>query len=135
MQSQRVAAYRLLGIPLGSDRTAVVRAYRRLARTVHPDVSTDPRAADRFAELTEAYRVASRSSRAAGERSADSSADQIRVTVGHETAAHDAAGDPWGVPRVRPMPRTPRGWQRPPIVAGPTRVRPIQQPRNRRGGP
>lgn len=33
------AAYRLLGLPTGSDRDAVKRAYRRLARVLHPDLN------------------------------------------------------------------------------------------------
>ena len=33
------AAYRLLGLPSGADRDAVKRAYRRLARVLHPDLN------------------------------------------------------------------------------------------------
>jgi len=55
--------WHVLGLPPGSDATEVKRAYRRLARTVHPDLH--PEATDverraleaRFHELTEAYRA------------------------------------------------------------------------------
>jgi DnaJ-domain-containing protein 1 len=56
-------AWRLLGLPPGSDPTLIRRAYRRLARTVHPDlhpgVTDEERRAleARFVELTAAYRA------------------------------------------------------------------------------
>lgn len=34
-------AYRLLGVPSGADRETVKRAYRRLARALHPDLNAD----------------------------------------------------------------------------------------------
>jgi curved DNA-binding protein CbpA len=52
----------VLGVPPGADVDSIKRAYRRLARTVHPDLhpgATDQerRALEvRFAEITEAYR-------------------------------------------------------------------------------
>jgi hypothetical protein len=55
--------WRLLGLAPGADTTAIKRAYRRLARDVHPDLhpgaTPDERRALelRFAELTEAYRA------------------------------------------------------------------------------
>lgn len=37
----------------------IKRAYRRLARKYHPDVSDDPNAAEKFKEISEAYAVLS----------------------------------------------------------------------------
>ena len=34
-------AYRMLGVPAGSDRDTVKRAYRRLARALHPDLNVE----------------------------------------------------------------------------------------------
>jgi DnaJ-domain-containing protein 1 len=34
-------AYRMLGVPAGSDRETVKRAYRRLARALHPDLNVE----------------------------------------------------------------------------------------------
>jgi DnaJ-domain-containing protein 1 len=56
-------SWRILGLSPGADATEIKRAYRRLARTVHPDLH--PQATDeerralelRFSELTEAYRA------------------------------------------------------------------------------
>lgn len=45
----------MLGIPRHAGPDEVRAAYRRLARRYHPDVSTEPDAARRFAELAEAY--------------------------------------------------------------------------------
>lgn len=49
-------AMELLGVTADSDPAAVARAYRRLARATHPDVSSQPDAAARFAAVTTAYR-------------------------------------------------------------------------------
>ena len=54
-------AFKLLGIPRDSEPDAIAHAYRRLARTIHPDVSAAADAAERFADLAEAYRIASTS--------------------------------------------------------------------------
>ncbi len=59
MTSNRTEAFRVLGVPTGSDQRTVSRAYRRLARETHPDLSGDPAAADRFAALATAFAVAS----------------------------------------------------------------------------
>lgn len=56
------SAWRVLGLAPGADVLEVKRAYRRLARAVHPDLHPDAgpderrRLEARFAELTEAYR-------------------------------------------------------------------------------
>ena len=51
--------YELLGVERGADDTEIKRAFRRLARELHPDVSDAPDAADRFKEVAEAYEVLS----------------------------------------------------------------------------
>jgi len=101
MDRRAIEAFELLGIPEGSDRDTIARAYRRLARTTHPDVSADRDASERFASLTEAYRIAASAPAQTG-------------------AASTPADVGVGVP-VR------RAWSthEPPIVAGPVRVRPL----------
>jgi molecular chaperone DnaJ len=49
--------YALLGVERNADVATIKRAFRGLAREVHPDVSDKPEAADRFQELARAYRV------------------------------------------------------------------------------
>ena len=49
--------YKIIGIPRDATQDDIKRAYRRLARKHHPDVSKDPGAEDRFKELGEAYEV------------------------------------------------------------------------------
>jgi curved DNA-binding protein len=51
--------YQVLGVPRNADQDEIQRAYRKLARTYHPDVNSDPAAEDRFKEVSEAYDVLS----------------------------------------------------------------------------
>ena len=53
--------YDVLGIGRESNGEQVKRAFRMLARTLHPDVSEDSEAKEKFIELTEAYEVLSKS--------------------------------------------------------------------------
>jgi molecular chaperone DnaJ len=53
--------YELLGVSRDADETTIKKSFRRLARQLHPDVSTDPDAGARFREVTEAYEVLSSS--------------------------------------------------------------------------
>jgi DnaJ-class molecular chaperone len=48
--------YSTLGIARGADDAAIKKAYRKLAKELHPDRNQDnPKAAERFAEVTSAY--------------------------------------------------------------------------------
>ncbi|HEY6960431.1 MAG TPA: molecular chaperone DnaJ [Gaiellaceae bacterium] len=49
--------YELLGVPRDADEQTIKKAFRRLARQLHPDVSQEPEAETRFREVTEAYEV------------------------------------------------------------------------------
>jgi curved DNA-binding protein len=52
--------YRTLGVDRGASEPDIKRAYRKLARELHPDVTgDDPRATERFKAITEAYEVLS----------------------------------------------------------------------------
>ncbi len=51
--------YEVLGLPRAADGEAIRRAFRRLARELHPDVSASPEAGERFRELSVAYTVLS----------------------------------------------------------------------------
>ena len=45
----------VLGVARGASDNDIKRAYRRLARDLHPDVNPDPGAKERFQEVTRAY--------------------------------------------------------------------------------
>ena len=49
--------YEILGLARSADADEVKRAYRKLARKFHPDVSKEKNAEDKFKEVQEAYEV------------------------------------------------------------------------------
>lgn len=49
--------YKILGVERKASAEEIKKAYRRLARKYHPDVSKEPNAEDKFKELGEAYEV------------------------------------------------------------------------------
>jgi molecular chaperone DnaJ len=52
--------YAILGVPADADAAAIKKAYRKLARTLHPDQNPGDKAAEkRFKEIGEAYAVLS----------------------------------------------------------------------------
>ena len=53
--------YEVLGVGRDASADEIQSAYRKLARTYHPDVNKDPGAEDRFKEVSEAYDVLVRS--------------------------------------------------------------------------
>src|SRR5207253_1068551 len=55
--------YELLGVTREANADEIKRAFRRLARELHPDVSQEPDAEHRFREVVEAYEVLSNSER------------------------------------------------------------------------
>lgn len=51
--------YKIMGVSRDASQEEIKRAYRRLARKYHPDVSKEPDAEQRFKEVGEAYEVLS----------------------------------------------------------------------------
>ena len=51
--------YAVLGVSRDASADDIKRAYRRLARELHPDVNPDPATQERFKEVTAAYEVLS----------------------------------------------------------------------------
>jgi curved DNA-binding protein len=49
--------YQIMGVARGASQDEIKRAYRRLARKFHPDVSKEANAEDKFKEVQEAYEV------------------------------------------------------------------------------
>jgi molecular chaperone DnaJ len=52
--------YEVLGVARDADERAIKKAFRALARELHPDVSDDPGSEERFREVAEAYEVLSK---------------------------------------------------------------------------
>lgn len=51
--------YELLGVSRDADGDQIKKAYRKLARQLHPDVNPDPEAQEQFKQVTTAYEVLS----------------------------------------------------------------------------
>ena len=51
--------YEILGIERDASDDDIRKAYRRLARELHPDVNAEPRSEERFKEVAGAYEILS----------------------------------------------------------------------------
>src|SRR6201996_233098 len=57
--------YEILGVSRDAEDGEIKKAFRRLARELHPDVNSEPDAEERFKEAAEAYEVLSDADRRA----------------------------------------------------------------------
>ena len=60
MATLRRDYYEILGVSRGASDKEIKSSFRRLARELHPDVSEQPDAEERFREAAEAYEVLSK---------------------------------------------------------------------------
>jgi hypothetical protein len=112
------SARKLLGVAAGADPTQIARAYRRLARRLHPDLSLDPDATERFWALQAAYRLALDAARPRGPAAtaAPATVAQSRVEHRDTTAVLDSTLTHDGPRRV--------AW----LLAGPVHVQAPHRP-------
>jgi len=146
MDRQLNEALKVLGVPADSDRETMASAYRRLARRTHPDVSPAPDAAERFASVVAAYRMASGAPRPGQRAEADTSSTDSSPRGTAPPSYRDAPvapTDEWTSP-VAPGGTHPLlgssflvsapSWRRLPLVAGPAVVRSVRPDAERRRG-
>jgi curved DNA-binding protein len=98
--------YSVLGVARDASADEIQRAYRKLARTYHPDVNKDPSAEERFKQISEAYDVLS--DPATRERYDAFGADFRRVPEGTDPGAWARARA--GSPGAGPGPGQ-QGWE------------------------
>lgn len=119
----------VLGVSPGADSAQIVRAYRRRARAVHPDVSTELDAGEQFSALRAAYQLLLETAREPGPLLAG---DDQGPTVNQDQRRQR-------VPAPGPVGGWPAGWVGRDVawlVAGPVRVQPpAGHPSNQVNGP
>lgn len=95
MAGDRPDPYEVLGVPSTATHEQIARAYRSLARRLHPDTTGDGADADRFGEVARAYAtLADPARRAEHDRRADRPAARVgavRVPVRHVVRARRGA--------------------------------------------
>jgi molecular chaperone DnaJ len=102
MAPQTKDFYAVLGVPASASQDQIKKQYRKLAKRNHPDSNqSDPKAAERFKEISEAYNVL-------GDAEKRKQYDEMRrlgAFGGFADAAHSARGGA----RSRPGPQPPPG--------------------------
>lgn len=84
--------YAVLGVPEGASEADIKKAYRKLAKQFHPDANpNDPKAAERFKEISEAHTVLADAEQRA-------KYDRMRKLGAFDTASHRAGARPRGGP-------------------------------------
>ncbi|HEY3527722.1 MAG TPA: DnaJ domain-containing protein [Nocardioides sp.] len=115
----------LLGVSADADRGQLGRAFRRHARRLHPDISLEPDATERFVALQAAYRLAL-------DAAEHDSPDDTRAASGTSAATGVAHRDQivvldttlaGGVHAARSCGPRQVAW----LVAGPVQVRPLDR--------
>jgi hypothetical protein len=105
----------LLGVSPDADAAQIVRAYRRRARVVHPDVSTEQGAAAQFSALRAAYQLLL------------GTAPEPESVPDRDDHAPIAEHRPTGMPARHPVTDSPARWANRGVawlLAGPVRVEP-----------
>lgn len=90
--------YSILGVARGADEAAIKSAYRKLAKQLHPDANKDnPKAAERFSEVTRAYDLLSdKTKRAQFDRGEIDADGNPAMPFGGGGFGGNAGGNPFG---------------------------------------
>jgi DnaJ domain len=136
------AARELLGVAADAGPAQLARAYRSKARRLHPDVSLEPDATQRFWALEAAYHLALDAASDAVAAARDHAPTSTAVSTGAATTAptRSELRDPTvllGIPLTGDVPASNNDGRRPVpwLAAGPVRVQPPQDPVSRAAPP
>ena len=91
--------YAILGVERGAGADEIKKAYRKLAQKHHPDVSKEPKAEEKFKDISEAYQTLKDPEKRAAYDQLGSGyrpGDEIRPPPGWEQQFRDRGGAPGG---------------------------------------
>ena len=92
--------YIVLGISKSADMAEIKKAFRKLAKKYHPDQSSDPKAKEKFAEVSTAYEIlGDEKKRAAFDRGEIDAEGKPRFQGFEGFGAGGPAGGPWSSAR------------------------------------
>lgn len=93
--------YSLLGVPRSASEADIKKAYRKLAKELHPDANRDnPKASERFSEVTGAYDLLSDAGKRA--RFDRGEIDMAGNPTNPFAGGFGGGGNPWGGQRSQP---------------------------------
>lgn len=114
MQPHTADPYVVLGVRRSTSRRQMAEAYRRLAKRHHPDVDSNPGAAERMRRINAAWRTLSNPKRGAQQDAGATSSGHWTSTRRTARGARNGPSASWAAWGPRPADYEPPGHQRPP---------------------
>jgi len=94
-EQRKFKPYEILGVKRSSTSSEIKKAYKRMARELHPDKNTAPDANDRFVDLTRSYEILSDPRRKLQYDNHGITEDAPNFNKRHDYAQYNRYGDPY----------------------------------------